>query len=351
MTLRLAQSLVALNWRVEWFSAAYPGAASQEYRDGIDYVRGGSALTVHFRAFLRYRGTSQFSAVIDEVNTVPFFTPLYLRARRFMLMFQLAREVWFYEVCWPLNVLGYILEPLYLLPYRFENIITISRSSRASFREIGLRGPINLVPIATDGQSASSDARPYLRSNDVITVSRLTRSKRIEHSIKAAALLAARGWEGKLHVVGTGAAAYGAELKRLAQRELADRVVFHSRVPDVERSRLMRSSAVLWMTSVREGWGLVVCEAALERTPAVVFDVPGLRDAVRNGVTGFVVAPNAQALAAATARLLAGDARKMGNAAHALASTYSWAQSGAELHRLLNEPMNDSYAPQIAGQR
>jgi len=53
------------------------------------------------------------------------------------------------------------------------------------------------------------------------------------------------------------------------------------------------------MTSVREGWGLVVTEANACGTPAIVYDVPGLRDAVIHERTGLVVAPEPGCLAEA----------------------------------------------------
>jgi glycosyltransferase involved in cell wall biosynthesis len=40
---------------------------------------------------------------------------------------------------------------------------------------------------------------------------------------------------------------------------------------------------------VREGWGLVVSEANAMGTPAVAYDVPGLRDSVIDNVTGVLV--------------------------------------------------------------
>jgi glycosyltransferase involved in cell wall biosynthesis len=44
----------------------------------------------------------------------------------------------------------------------------------------------------------------------------------------------------------------------------------------------------LLVPSVREGWGLVVIEANSVGTPAVAYDVPGLRDSVQDGVTGLL---------------------------------------------------------------
>ncbi len=42
------------------------------------------------------------------------------------------------------------------------------------------------------------------------------------------------------------------------------------------------------VTSVKEGWGLVVTEAASQGAPAVVYNVDGLRDSVRHGETGLI---------------------------------------------------------------
>ena len=42
-------------------------------------------------------------------------------------------------------------------------------------------------------------------------------------------------------------------------------------------------------TSQGEGWGLCVLEAAALGVPTVAFDVDGLRDAVRDGETGWLV--------------------------------------------------------------
>lgn len=57
-------------------------------------------------------------------------------------------------------------------------------------------------------------------------------------------------------------------------------VTFFGRVDSDRKQDLVASAHVLVATSVREGWGLVVSEAAQLGTPAVGYDVPGLRDSV-----------------------------------------------------------------------
>jgi glycosyltransferase involved in cell wall biosynthesis len=80
-------------------------------------------------------------------------------------------------------------------------------------------------------------------------------------------------------------------------------VRFAGWVPAKEKHELMAGSHMLLVTSVREGWGLVVLEANACGTPAVVYDVPGLRDAVHNGDTGLVVRASPDELATGMERL------------------------------------------------
>jgi len=202
-------------------------------------------------------------------------------------------------------------------------VVTISPSSATSLREIGLRGPCYVIPMAVDEaalESVSANPRPH----DVVVIARLTPSKRIEHCIRAAQLLVRRGWAGKLHILGDGKAQYVKSLRTLGRRLLGEQVFFHGKVSDERRRALLTQVSLLWATSAREGWGLVVTEAARRGTPAVVYDVPGLRDAVRDGITGFVVPPTPQDLAEATLEIFTGRYRQL--AANALTSSreYSW---------------------------
>jgi glycosyltransferase involved in cell wall biosynthesis len=107
-----------------------------------------------------------------------------------------------------------------------------------------------------------------------------------------------------LWLIGNGSKAYQRSLARLARRlRVEPNVKFFGWVAPQEKHRLMAEAHALLMTSVREGWGLVVTEANACGTPALVYDVPGLRDSVRNEVTGLVVAPRPLSLANAMMRI------------------------------------------------
>jgi glycosyltransferase involved in cell wall biosynthesis len=61
------------------------------------------------------------------------------------------------------------------------------------------------------------------------------------------------------------------------------------RVAAANRASVFRRAHLLCAASVKEGWGLVVSEAAAQGVPSVVYDVDGLRDSVKDGDTGVVV--------------------------------------------------------------
>ncbi len=140
---------------------------------------------------------------------------------------------------------------------------------------------------------------------DILVLGRLTPSKRIEESIKASVVLRELGWTGTVLIAGDGGSEYREALQRLATHLHAP-VKFLGKVSSKARRSLLMDCSVLWMTSAREGWGLVVTEAACHGTPSIVYDVAGLRDSVIDGVTGYVTSPTPRDLADATFRLFDG---------------------------------------------
>ena len=101
-------------------------------------------------------------------------------------------------------------------------------------------------------------------------------------------------------------------------RDPAIRVVGYDPNPE----NFLAISELLCLPSYREGFGNVVIEAGALGVPAVGTKIPGLVDAIVDGVTGTLVpARDADALAKAILRLLRDDAlrKRMGEAARARA--------------------------------
>jgi hypothetical protein len=85
------------------------GLPKEEVVDGVRVVRVGGQYTVYLRAALEYmkRGAD---FVIDNINGIPFFTPLYVRKPKLAIIHHLAREIFFLELPYPLAVVGWLAE-------------------------------------------------------------------------------------------------------------------------------------------------------------------------------------------------------------------------------------------------
>ena len=304
VTFEIARRLVQQGDSVEWFAGSVPGEPDEEMLEGVKIVRSGRPWTVHWRAFRRYhnRIARDFDVVVDEVNAIPFFTPLWAKVPTVIFIHQLIREIWWYEARFPLSVIGFITEPLYLRFYRDVPVLTGSDSTREDLRRLGFNAPVTMVSYGVEAITnlvVSKPAEPRF-----ICAGRLVPSKRVEDVIHAFALFCQSGEPAELCLLGTGAAPYVEELRGLAkQLGLSERVRFTGRVSIREKHREMAMAHMLLMTSAREGWGLVVTEANALGTPAVAYDVPGLRDSIRHHETGLLVPPSPKALAEAMSRL------------------------------------------------
>jgi glycosyltransferase involved in cell wall biosynthesis len=110
-------------------------------------------------------------------------------------------------------------------------------------------------------------------------------------------------------VAGDAQGAYGKKfLEEVEKSPYRNDIEYLGRVSSEKKKELMQKSHLIAVTSVKEGWGLIVTEANSQGTPAVAYDADGLRDSVRDGETGVLVKRNnPEALARAIVDLL-GDA-------------------------------------------
>ncbi|WP_018348169.1 glycosyltransferase family 4 protein [Longispora albida] len=319
-TQQVASRWAAAGHDVTLFCAAVPGCPSEETADGVRVVRGGGRHGVYRAARAWYRGLAgRVDLVVDEINTRPFGCPSWAGDVPVVaLAHQVCREIWSYEMPPPLSWAGrYVLEPWWLRQYRDVPVLTVSQSSAESLAEYGLRR-VRVVP-----EGVEHRGRPAVEREEqptVLFVGRLARNKRPDHALAAYRLLRERMPEARLWFVGDG---------ELAPTLEGAGVRCFGRVPGPVRDELMARAHALVVTSVREGWGLVVDEAAAMGTPAVAYDVPGLRDSV-TAAGGVLCAPDPGALARALAEHLPGWAARPATAGWA-GGAVDWDTVAAEV--------------------
>jgi glycosyltransferase involved in cell wall biosynthesis len=121
-------------------------------------------------------------------------------------------------------------------------------------------------------------------------VTRLVPHKQLHHLVRAVPELLRRWPELHVDIAGTGPAR-DSLLAEVQQLGLEQTVSLPGKVTEQVKSDLLSRA---WMTvapSLGEGWGLTVLEGNTLGTPTLAYDVPGLQDTVRHGVTGWLVPP------------------------------------------------------------
>jgi len=341
-TREVARRLVGAGHEVTLFTSEFPGCKREEVLDGVRVVRAGGRYLVYWRAREYYRRRffgECYDLVVDEVNTVPFFAPRFVRngEKVVALIHQLAREFWFYETPFPLSLLGYyFLEGWWLRGYVDVPTVTVSESSRRDLLRLGFRK----VFVVSEG--LSFEGLDHLPEKEgfpvVIFVGRLKRVKRPWHALEAFRLVRRRFPRAELWVVGDG------YLRKKLERLVFDGVRFFGRVSEAEKRDLLRRAWVLVHPGVREGWGLNVLEAAAYGTPTVAYNVAGLCDSVRDGETGFLARNgDVKDLAGKIIRVLGDETLRERLSRNCLkyAKRFSWDRTAKEFLRVLRLVMDE----------
>jgi phosphatidyl-myo-inositol dimannoside synthase len=180
----------------------------------------------------------------------------------------------------------------------------------------------------------------------LLSVARLVRRKGIDTVIEALPAILAHHPTTTYVVVGT-----GPDLERL--QALADTLGVSDHVRflgDVEEEDLPAcyAAADLFLLPAREipaedeveGFGIAYVEAAASCVPSIAAESGGVADAVCDGVSGVLVAPNSpDAVAAASVRLLSDPVlrARLGHAGRALVERHlNWDRAAAEITRIAN---------------
>lgn len=288
-----------------------PSTLVAESVNGVDVRRGGGTFGVYPSVLARLAGLGRaghrVDAVIDCQNGIPFFSPLVLPASTpvVQVLHHVHQKQFPLYFPGPVARVGQLLEaPGSRLVYRRRPVVVVSPSTRAEAREVlALPGPRFLVPNGvTAGPAGTPGAEPVAAPSvptstpTIVCVGRLVPHKRLELLVDALPALVAAHPGLVAHIVGD-----GPDRERLVARAVAhgvttagggragDPLRWHGYTDAATRDRLL---ATAWLTvnpSHGEGWGLSVLEAAAHGVPAVAFRVPGLRDAVRDGTTGWLV--------------------------------------------------------------
>ncbi|MEV6752257.1 glycosyltransferase family 4 protein [Streptomyces sp. NPDC051214] len=334
---RLADGLSKLGHQVTLLCGG--PAAFRDYRvvsaggDLGHYLRSRSAFT---------RQVGDCDLLVEVCNGMPYLAPLWHRGPTLCLVNHVHTDLWgmrFQGALAPAARLGRRLEHWSLSGAQRGNLlVAVSPSTATALRAIGVDR--ERIRIVHNGVEEPGPLHPRSDEPMFLAMGRLVEYKRID--------LLLRLWErvrpvtgGRLVIVGD-----GPERGRLEQIA-GPGVEFKGHVSEAEKHRLLCEAWMLLHPSAVEGWGLVITEAATRSTPAIGFDVPGVRDSIEDGVTGLLARGESSFAAAWCTLALSTERREtFGKAAGERATSYRWANSVREFQAVASEAIVTHQAAQ-----
>ena len=274
--------------------------------------------------------------LVEIWNGMPFFSPLWSRCPRIVFLHHVHAEMWDMVLSPSLARVGNAIEHRVAPPlYRRSQIVTLSDSARDDLvRRLHLNPKrVAVVPPGIDPRftpGGSPDPDPL-----VVSVGRLVPVKRFDRFVEG--MIALKKTEPRLRamIIGEGYERPALE-EQIAMADADEWFTLPGRLTDAELLDVYRRAWVVSSTSVREGWGMTLTEAAACGTPAVATRIAGHQDAVVDGESGLLIS-SVPELVEATGSILADPMlrRRLGLGALRRAAPMTWEQTAEVALRTL----------------
>lgn len=340
----LLRRLVKSGHRVTLFCSGFDGCRSEEEVEGIRIVRRGNRFNFNLVAPLHLRRLvreNDFDLLVEDINKIPFYTPLFLKIKTLVVVPHLFATTVFQEINFVLGTYIFLAERPLVMVYRGLPFNVISESTADDIARRGIpREDISVIHCGIDRETycAAPDITKYDQPT-ILYLGRLKKYKSVQHLIQAFVRVRRELPEARLMIVGDGD--YRASLEKLA-RSLGcdDAVEFPGFVSQAEKVKRMRRAHVAVLPSLKEGWGLTNIEANAVGTTVVAANVPGLRDSVQDGRTGLLYEyGDVEQLAGKLVKILTDREyrRRLEQGALEWADRFNWDAAAARFEKLLEE--------------
>jgi glycosyltransferase involved in cell wall biosynthesis len=236
----------------------------------------------------------------------------------------------------------FLYEKLSLTLYSLLGALTIAVSKSTKKELLRLGYPDRRVFVVPPGLNIK-ESRPHdaLKASKplVVYIGRVKKYKRVDHLIKAMAMVARKVPHVKCVIAGKGDHDVYEKLRGLVKKLGLEEVVTLKRgLCEEEKIDLMKRAWVYVIPSMKEGFGISALEAQSCGTPVIAYEVPGLVDCVRSGTTGLLVPDgDYKALAEAISLLILNEELRVKKSRNAVlwASNFDWNLSAKKFLALL----------------
>jgi glycosyltransferase involved in cell wall biosynthesis len=192
------------------------------------------------------------------------------------------------------------------------------------------------VSVTPLNNTASKESVPTM-----VFIGRLKKHKLPDHAVQTFSLIKQKLPEAKLWIIGDG------YMRKDLERIRVKDIEFFGHTTNEKKYELLRRAHMILVPAIREGWGLVVTESNAMGTPAVAYNVPGLRDSIKDGQTGLLTRENNPQELASLAISLFRDSlslTRISTNAINFSRQFSWDMSTEIFYHILLQQMGEAIA-------
>ena len=314
--------LVKKGHQITLLTGGWKGCRQSDNIQGITVYRFGRNVGPHlvFPIFLLKK---RYDVVVNDLgHAVPWFSSTILNKDNIVFFRHLHARSLPGQVNAFLAKLITSIEKCYFIFYHNSTFVTESSTSRTDLMNLGINDSrIVMNPPGVDRNIFHPAAKTSYPS--LVYFGGMRRYKRPMECIFLVKNLLKRVDGIRLFIIGSGPEEEN--MKKLTNElNMKNSVVFTGRISTEELSKIVASSWLNIHTSVTEGWGLSILEAAAAGTPTVAYEVPGVSDVIENGLNGLKIKDgDREALSEAALSILT-NPEKWWSSSLEVAKKYSW---------------------------
>jgi len=277
---------------VTYVAHSFKDAPKEEILDGVKIKRIGNKFIFNHQFKSFYKKTlakEKFDLIVDDISKIPLGIPAYINKPVIGIIHHIHGNSLYKELPKPLA--KYIIRSEKMIPkiYRETPIFAVSESTKSELIELGQ--PESKIDILYNAIDHKLFDKIEVKKYDAPTISyigRIKKYKNLEAVIDALPKVIEKIPSIKLKVGGTGDHVPNLQ-KYVEQKGLVKNVEFLGYLSEEEKAKEMAKSWLFVTMALKEGWGITVIEANAAGTPVIGSNVPGLRDSIKNDITGKLV--------------------------------------------------------------
>ena len=334
--------LVKQGHNIILYCCSFNNAPKYECINGIEVYRLGNDYTFSFLCMVnlnKWVKKHQADIVIEDLNKIPFYSPLFYNGPLIIQMHHLWKKSIFKEAFFLVACLIWLTEKTIPWIYKNCNFSVVSPSTKNELSSLGISE--KKIKIIYNGANLDLyKPKELVKEHIILWIGRIQKYKGPIEACKILQLLNQDLPNLKLVIVGDGP--YKNKVKEFAKKNNLS-VFFTGFLDKKEKIKWLQKASIHLQSSYKEGWGLSVIEANACGCPVVANNTSGLRDSCQDKKTGLLYKYNDLEDAASKIKFILNDSKltnQLVDNGLEWASSFSWLKNSDQMFKFINQSMD-----------